>query len=273
MMQLSQESRRRLKVAAIAVASVLVLAFAAWVLALDREVRLRFAGARWALPAQVHAAPTLLYPGLNLGRKSVIRELERVGYRQVPLLGGAGTYTTKPGRITVHTRAFQFWDGLQPGARVEIDFGDEQVDELYDQDTRQGRTLLRLDPMLIGSIYPTAGEDRVLVKLDEVPALLPAGLIYVEDRNFEDHFGLDPKAILRAAWANLRARRTVQGGSTITRQLVRNFFLTLERSWSRKITEAFMAILLEAHYSKQEILEAYLNEVHLGQDGGRAVHG
>jgi penicillin-binding protein 1B len=130
-----------------------------------------------------------------------------------------------------------------------------------------------MDPLLIGSIYPTQGEDRVLVRLDEVPPLLPAALIHIEDRNFERHFGLDPRAIARAAWANLRAGRAVQGGSTITQQLVRNFFLTLERRWSRKINEAFMALLLEAHYSKEEILEAYLNEVHLGQDGGRAIHG
>jgi penicillin-binding protein 1B len=154
-----------------------------------------------------------------------------------------------------------------------IDFGGSGVEAVYDRDAKQPRTLVRLDPMLIGSIYPTAGEDRALVKLDEVPPLLPAGLIHIEDRNFEDHFGIDPKAILRAAWANVRARRTVQGGSTITQQLVRNFFLTLERSWARKITEAFMELLLEAHYSKHEILEAYLNEVHLGQDGGRAIHG
>jgi len=273
MIHLSPAQRRGLKIAVVAAASAGTLALAAWLLVLDREVRVRFAGARWALPAQVYAAPMLVYPGLNLGRKAFIRELDRLGYRQVPLLGGAGTYTARRGRVAVHTRPFQFWDGLQPGARVEIDFGERRVDELYDTDGKRGRTLLRLDPMLIGSIYPIAGEDRVLVKLDQVPPLLPAGLIHVEDRNFEDHFGVDPKAILRAAWANLRARRTVQGGSTITQQLVRNFFLTLERSWSRKITEAFMAVLLEAHYAKPEILEAYLNEVHLGQDGGRAVHG
>jgi penicillin-binding protein 1B len=273
MIRLSSDQQRALKIGAIAAGSVAILAFAIWLLALDREVRQRFAGARWALPAQVYASPTLLYPGLNLGRKAFLRELERLGYRPVPLLGGPGTYTTKPGKVTVHTRPFRFWDGPQAPARVEIDFGERQIAELFDADAKQGRTLLRLDPMLIGSIYPTAGEDRVLVKLDEVPPLLPAALIHVEDRHFEDHFGVDPKAVLRAAWANLRARRTVQGGSTITQQLVRNFFLTLERSWSRKIPEAFMAMLLEAHYSKQEILEAYLNEVHLGQDGGRAVHG
>ncbi|MGH8443146.1 MAG: penicillin-binding protein 1B [Nevskiaceae bacterium] len=272
-MPLSLANRRRLNIAAIVAGSVFAIAFLAWLLTLDREVRVRFAGARWALPAQVYAAPVLVYPGLNLSRKGIVRELDRLGYRAVPVLGGPGTYVSKPGRVTVYTRPFLFWDGQQPGTRVEIDLNETDVAELYDQDAKQGRSLLRLDPMLIGSIYPTAGEDRVLVRLDEVPPLLPAGLIYVEDRHFQGHFGLDPKAIVRAAWANLRARRTVQGGSTITQQLVRNFFLTLERSWTRKITEAFMAILLEIHYSKQEILEGYLNEVHLGQDGGRAIHG
>jgi penicillin-binding protein 1B len=273
MFPLSSQHRRWLLTGTIAGASLALLAFAAYLLALDREVRTRFAGARWALPAQVYAAPTLLYPGAALGRKAFTRELERLGYRLGQRVGGPGSYAVRRGQVEVQTRPFMFWDGLQPATHVVVDFDESRVAEIYDPDVKQGRSLLRLDPMLIGSIYPTAGEDRVLVRLDEVPPLLPAGLIYVEDRNFEHHIGLDPKAIARASWANLRAGRAVQGGSTITQQLVRNFFLTLERSWSRKINEAFMALLLEAHYSKQEILEAYLNEVHLGQDGGRAVHG
>jgi penicillin-binding protein 1B len=273
MMHLAPEHRRWLKIALVAAGSVGVLAVAAYMLYLDREVRTRFAGARWALPAQVYASPLLVYPGVNLTRKALTRELERLGYRKGAKLGGPGSYIEGKGRVQVHTRPFGFWDGPQPATRIEIDFDERQVAELYDPDAKQGRALLRLDPMLIGSIYPTAGEDRVLVRLDEVPPLLPAGLIHIEDHNFEQHFGIDPKAILRAAWANLRAGRAVQGGSTITQQLVRNFFLTLERSWTRKINEAFMAVLLEAHYSKEEILEAYLNEVHLGQEGGRAVHG
>jgi penicillin-binding protein 1B len=273
MIRLNARQRRWLLTVTVAGASLAVLVFAAWLLALDREVRTRFAGARWALPAQVYAAPTLLYPGVSLGRKAFVRELERLGYRLGQRVGGPGTYAVRRNQVEVHTRPFMFWDGLQPDARFVIDFEERGVAEIYDPEAKQGRSLLRLDPMLIGSIYPTAGEDRVLVKLDEVPPLLPAGLIHVEDRNFEHHVGLDPRAILRASWANLRAGRAVQGGSTITQQLVRNFFLTLERKWSRKVNEAFMALLLEAHYSKQEILEAYLNEVHLGQDGGRAVHG
>src|SRR5262245_15165830 len=100
-MQLSPAQRRQLKIAAIVAGSIFAIGFTGWVLALDHEVRVRFAGARWALPAQVYAAPTLLYPGLNLGRKGLARELERLGYRPVPLLGGPGTYTNKPGRVTI----------------------------------------------------------------------------------------------------------------------------------------------------------------------------
>jgi penicillin-binding protein 1B len=273
MIVLSPRHKRWLLIGAIAGTSLALLVFAAYLLALDREVRTRFAGARWALPAQVYAAPTLLYPGLPMTRKAFTRELERLGYRLGQRAAGPGSYASTRGRVDVHTRPFMFWDGLQPAHQVQIEFAESEVAEIYDSTGKRGLSLLRLDPMLVGSIYPTAGEDRVLVRLDEVPPLLPAGLIHVEDRAFHHHAGLDPKAIARASWANLRAGRAVQGGSTITQQLVRNFFLTLERSWRRKINEAFMALLLEAHYSKEEILEAYLNEVHLGQDGGRAVHG
>ncbi len=272
-MQIPPRLRHGLLLAGVVALSLGALVFAAYVLDLDREVRTRFAGARWALPAQVYAAPTLIYPGAALDKKSFARELERLGYRLAPRLAGPGTYSVASSRIAVHTRPFVFWDGPQPESKVMIDFETAGVAQLTDLVSHDPRSLLRLDPMLVGSIYPNAGQDRVLVKLDEVPPLLPAGLIYIEDRNFEHHLGLDPKAIVRASWANLRAGRAVQGGSTITQQLVRNFFLTLERKWSRKVNEALMAILLEAHYSKREILEAYLNEVHLGQDGGRAVHG
>jgi penicillin-binding protein 1B len=148
------------------------------------------------------------------------------------------------------------------------------IGDVKDLDTDADRDIVRLDPMLIGSIYPqTQGEDRVLVRLDEVPQLLRDGVIAVEDKDFYDHFGISVRGVLRAAFANLRAGRVVQGASTITQQLVKNFFLTSQRNWERKFKEVLMAGLLETHYSKDEILEAYFNEIYLGQDGNRAVHG
>jgi penicillin-binding protein 1B len=253
--------------------SVGLLAFTVYLVKLDREIRERFAGARWALPAQVYAAPTELYAGLQLSATELAHELERLGYRADPGLASTGTYAAASGRVDVHLRSFAFWDSARPAQRLSVSFSGKQIGALQDADSGQAVDIVRLDPMLIGSIYPKQGEDRVLVKLAEVPSLLPEGLVAVEDRAFYSHVGISVKGILRASIANLRAGHVVQGGSTITQQLIKNFFLSSRQTWQRKINEAFMALLLEAHYSKQEILEAYLNEVHLGQDGNRAVHG
>ncbi|MBU0961986.1 MAG: penicillin-binding protein 1B, partial [Proteobacteria bacterium] len=134
-------------------------------------------------------------------------------------------------------------------------------------------TLFQLEPVQYASIYPTHNEDRLLVKPEDVPELLIKSLLLVEDKNFYSHWGVRPTAIIRAALANLRAGKTVQGGSTLTQQLVKNIFLSSEQTLLRKMNEAVMALLLEYHYSKDEIMEAYLNEVYLGQDGKRAIHG
>ncbi|MGH8463809.1 MAG: transglycosylase domain-containing protein, partial [Pseudomonas sp.] len=130
-----------------------------------------------------------------------------------------------------------------------------------------------LEPLMIGGIYPKNLEDRILIKIDQVPPYLLETLVAVEDRDFYSHFGVSPKSIARAVWVNTSSGAMRQGGSTLTQQLVKNFYLTNERSLSRKLTEAMMALLLELHYDKREILEAYLNEVFIGQDGQRAVHG
>ncbi|MEX0614317.1 MAG: transglycosylase domain-containing protein, partial [Methylophaga sp.] len=134
-------------------------------------------------------------------------------------------------------------------------------------------TLVRLEPALIGGIYPLNNEDRDLIQLNDAPDALVDALIAIEDQDFYRHFGISPKGIARAMWANMQAGAFVQGGSTLTQQLIKNFYLTADRTLLRKLMEVPMALLLEFHYSKDEILEAYLNEVYLGQDGNRAVHG
>ncbi len=240
---------------------------------LDREIRGRFAGARWTLPAQVYASPLELYPGLEISPQALRLRLLHLGYREGKALTGPGTFVVTPKQVELVSRAFTFWDGPQPATRFIVRFGGGAIADVRTPEQTEATALVRLDPLLIGSIYPRKGEDRVLVRLDTVPPMLTSGLIYVEDQNFEDHGGIDVIAILRASFANLRAGRVVQGGSTITQQLVKNFFLSSDRSYKRKINEALMAMLVEIHYKKQEILEAYLNEVYLGQDGERAVHG
>ena len=140
---------------------------------------------------------------------------------------------------------------------------------------RRRRTMpvVPLEPLLIGSLQPVRGEDRIIVPPDEIPPLLPAALKVIEDRNFETHAGIDLKAILRAAWVNLRAGHVEQGGSTLTQQLVKSYFLGEPRTFWRKAREAIMAMLLELRYSKAELMGGYINEIYLGQDGDRAIHG
>ncbi len=253
--------------------SVGLVVFFGYMVKLDGEIRERFAGARWTLPAQVYAAPQELYAGLDLSASDLVHELGRLGYREDPHLAGAGTFQPMRSQVDIHLRPFQFWDGDQPEMTLAVSFSGGVIAAIERSDTGAPLDIVRLDPMLIGSMYPRHGEDRVLVKLTEVPALLPAGLIAVEDRNFYQHVGVSPRAITRAMFANLRAGRVVQGGSTITQQLIKNLFLTSRQTWARKANEAFMALLIERHHGKDEILEAYINEVHIGQDGGRAVHG
>ena len=253
--------------------SVGLVVFSFTVIKLDKDIRTRFAGVRWALPAQVYAAPLELYAGQRITSGALRHELERLGYRSTENLDGPGTFSLSKSAADIYIRGFHFWDGPRPESRISVKLGEDGVSDVLDLDTKEPRDIVRMDPMLIGSIYPQQGEDRVLVKLDEVPQLLRDGLLAVEDKSFYDHFGISIKGVLRAMFVNLRAGHTVQGASTITQQLVRNFFLTLERSWTRKVNEVLMSVLLERHYPKNEILEAYINEIYLGQDGNRAIHG
>lgn len=251
-----------------------LLLFTLFLVKLDGDVRTRFAGVRWVLPAQVYAAPLEVYPGAALGLTQLRHELERLGYRAGDDLVGPGTYIPGKDSLRIDTRAFAFWDGPQTEQRVEVQGDDKGISGLRVMGSDRNLDLLRFDPLLIGSIYPShGGEDRVLVKLSDLPPLLPQTLVLVEDHNFYNHGGISLRGILRAAVANLMAGHTVQGASTLTQQLIKNLFLSNERTLKRKITEASMAVLLERHVSKDEILEAYLNEVDLGQDGPRAVHG
>ncbi len=240
---------------------------------LDYTVREQFEGKRWSIPARVYANPVELYAGLSYSPKEMEDLLLRLHYRQDRQLGGEGAYYLDGSGVYVKTRAFNFGDKQQEQRNLKISFSGRSVAAIVDAASGADLPILRMEPEQIGSFYPSRKEDRVLIKLEEAPEALLQGLFSTEDRDFYHHFGVSPRGILRAMWANVKAGGMVQGGSTITQQLVKNFFLTSERSLTRKVNEALMALILEYHYSKDEILEAYLNEIFLGQDGSSAVHG
>lgn len=237
---------------------------------LDARITSHFEGKRWAIPAKVYARPLELYDGLQLANGQLPFELGLLNYRRVT--GSKlepGTYIEQYGRYQIATRGFESWEGSEPPRTLKFLLDHGRVEGL----SSGGVAMARLEPAVVGGIYPAHNEDRVLVKLDQVPALMIQSLIAVEDRDYYNHFGLSVRGIGRAFWANVSSGSVQQGGSTLTQQLVKNFYLSSKRTLTRKGTEAVMAVLLDFHYSKDEILEAYLNEVYLGQAGKRGIYG
>ena len=255
-----------------------VLILAAMVVAyLDAKITSHFEGKRWAIPAKVYGRPLELYDGLKISEPQLAFELSQLNYRHVASdQPGPGTFTTEPAdgggkRYFVHSRGFDFWDGAETSRQFSMLVSGGVISQL--QFNQGGAGIARLEPALIGGIYPAHNEDRVLVKLDQVPQILVQSLLAVEDRDFFHHHGLSFRGIARALVTNITSGSVRQGGSTLTQQLVKNFYLSSERSLSRKATAAVMSVLLEFHYDKEAILEAYLNEVYLGQAGKRSIHG
>lgn len=247
--------------------------FTFYVIYLDFEVRSQFDGRKWSVPARVYARPLELYIGKPLSHEQLKFELKTSGYRLAQDNIKAGYFQVSGSSYRIVIREFDFWDGHQPPRYIEVKIEDGFITNVSDFRDSTDIAVVRLEPSVMGRIYPAHREDRLLVKLDDVPDKLISALLAVEDRDFYSHYGINPKAILRAMFANIKAGAVVQGGSTLTQQLVKNFFLTRKKSLVRKFNEAIMSLLLEAHYAKEEILEAYLNEIYLGQDKKRAIHG
>ncbi|HVT31934.1 MAG TPA: transglycosylase domain-containing protein, partial [Rhodanobacteraceae bacterium] len=247
-----------------------VLPYTVW---LDREVRSRFDDLSWDVPSRVYARPLLLAAGLPMTADVLKIELEAARYVEAPAASNPGTYSRDGARFVIARRAFIYLDGRERERRVSVTLGDGRVARLADADSGAALDRARLEPARIATLYGALQEDRRVVQLGEVPTLLVTGLQAVEDRDFKHHHGVDSVAILRAAWANLLAGHVVQGGSTLTQQLVKNLFLDRSQSFARKFNEALLALIIEARYGKRRILETYVNEVFLGQQGGQAVHG
>lgn len=255
--------------------SVLVIggfiAFSIYVIRLDTVIRNKFEGQRWDIPAKVFARPLEIYTNASISQANFTQELNMLGYKSSDSYTKPGSYVNQGNSMYVHTRGFDFGDSSEPEQVLEVTFSSDQVTDV--RATKPSSTgIARLEPMLIGGIYPQHNEDRVLIKLNKVPKTLIEALIATEDRNFYHHHGLSIRGTARALVSNVTGGKR-QGGSTLTQQLVKNFYLSPERTLKRKVNEALMSLLLEFHYNKDEILEAYLNEVNLGQNGNYSING
>lgn len=253
-------------------ATVLLVVGAVSLVYLDAQIRSRFEGHRWSLPAKVYARPLELFNGKQLASGQLEYELTQLGYRFVKNAKAPGQVQKTNEGMVIYSRGFRYVDGDQPGRLVAVSMNGHKIMGLR-QTNGMSVALLRLEPQLVGGIYPAHNEDRELIQLDDLPNGFIETLLAVEDRNYYSHYGVSPAGIARAMWANVQAGGVVQGGSTLIQQLVKNFYLTDRQTLWRKLIEAPMALLLNVHYSKDEVLEVYLNEVFVGQAGKRAIHG
>ncbi len=247
------------------------LAFSIYLIRLDNIIRDKFEGKRWDIPAKVFARPLEIYANAPISTADFQQELGMLGYIKSESYEKSGHYVASGNSLYVHTRGFDFGDNVDPEQVIQVTFNGDQVADV--KATKPNNTgMVRLEPLLIGGIYPQHNEDRVLIKLNKVPKTLIEALISTEDRNFYKHHGISFRGTARALVSNVTGGKR-QGGSTLTQQLVKNFYLTPEKTLKRKVNEALMSLLLELHYNKDEILEAYLNEVNLGQNGNYSVNG
>ncbi len=240
---------------------------------LDKQVRDQFAQLNWQVPSKVYAMPLALKPGLALDGSSLELELQAGGYKNDGQAKTPGTYSRNGGRFKITTREFFDVNGKELSNRLNVLIVSGRVNVVRDDKTRKTLNSAKIDPVRIATLYGNNTEERRLVKIDRVPKLLVDGLQAVEDRNFQNHIGIDPFGVARAIYVNIREVGFEQGASTLTQQLVRSLFLSNTKTITRKVKEALYALIIEARFDKKTILEAYLNQVYLGQVGDQSIHG
>ncbi len=252
---------------------ILSLSVTFYMIYLDAQIKPRFEGNKWQVPVQVYARPLILDLKQEIDIQEVIDELNLLGYRKSAKADSVGEYKVLDDGLIVYRREFYYPDKIYPEQKIRIQWDETRISEIKLADSTVNFTRTSLEPWLVSRLTSGLDEDRMLLSEDEIPQTLKTALIVVEDQDFYEHHGVAPLSILRALVANISAGRTVQGGSTLTQQLVKNLFLTREQSYARKLKEAAMALVIDFRYSKEEILTAYINEVFLAQNGAVAVHG
>ncbi|WP_300673490.1 PBP1A family penicillin-binding protein [Desulfoluna sp.] len=237
-------------------------------------VEKRFSGRRWQIPSMIYSDTTLLYPGRKIDWPSFIEKLEGIGYRESrDTPQKKGDYLRSGDGLEIYLNDLTVPGKSRLGFLALLTFQDSVILSMVRQDSGQPLPILELEPEVLMRYFGKERELRQVVAIDEIPVTLQHAVMSAEDSRFYTHFGVDPRGILRAIYTNLRHGAIRQGGSTLTQQLAKNYFLTSERTFSRKLNELFISLAIELKYEKDEILGIYLNEIYFGQKGSASVNG
>ena len=247
-----------------------------YTLYLNHQVTMRFGQLRWQVPTRVYARPLLVAQGIAMDVRTLKTELDAASYRDDGEGKRPGTYGSKGGRWRIANRGYQDVGGRVGPSRIEVTVSGGRVQSVRDIERNRAVKSARLDPARIATLYGQKQEERRLVRISEVPPMLTDSLQAVEDRDFARHHGIDPSGMARALYLWVKSGgKTKQGASTLTQQLARSGLLGIgkEQTYSRKFNEILFALIIDARYEKGVILEAYLNQVDIGQRGSQAIHG
>ena len=277
--------KRILKIAALCVLGVIIFTsipaayfFLTYYHSLSDEVVARFSQQRWNIPSRIYSDSTTIYPGVTLKDVGFFERLARLNYHRVAksdrLDRGDYTYDPKHGKLIIFLHNFAYPYRNFGGEVVQIDVAkNDVIQQMSDPESHKSIYSIELEPELLSGIFEGDWQQRRLVPLNQIsPAFIDA-ILAAEDHRFYEHHGFDIERTAKAAWIDLTARHVRQGGSTLTQQLMKNFFLTRQRSMSRKVKELLMAYIAESKYSKDEILENYINDIYLGQRGQEGIYG
>jgi penicillin-binding protein 1B len=229
---------------------------------------------RWDLPSRVYSDATPIVPGMSYPRALLEPKLNHVGYHEARAkVANPGEYRYVNGSLEIWLQNFEYPDVEFRAMPVVVDFDGNTVRAVRRLDDNVAMRGVRVEPELITSIYNNEMEDRLPVTLSAVPKVVTNAIIATEDKSFWSHEGISIRGTLGALKTDISTGVWNHGGSTLTQQLVKNLYLNPERKLSRKINEALMSLLLEARYSKEDILDAYVNEIYLGQNGAVQIVG
>jgi penicillin-binding protein 1B len=248
----------------------------AWYLRqLENTVAEKFEKPFASFPSKIYSDSQLLYVGISLRLDDLAEKLRRLGYFEIatPPRRKGEYRIVRQSAVDIFLQDFDFPTERRKGIPVRITLQGSTIARIENLENGKDMFDLELEPELVTGLYERIWQERKVVKLADVPPLLVKAILAVEDERFYSHSGIDPIGIMRAMWVNLRAMSFQQGGSTLTQQLMKNFFLSDERTLSRKVPEAIMALIAERKYPKETILENYLNEIYLGQRGSQGIFG